>query len=734
MSDLNEAQLPLADFTTGSLDVNLDGFDFMNLDVEEFLNTPGFPGGLQGGAEPSETIDRHQEIVSGLNDFDAPTNDPTIGSQKSTPFSYADQMDCDGADDRKHPQNHAEIPWDQQVRKSNQPNSLPLDVKYEQSGQFWNQGSTSFSQSNLYPGHIQNGMYNGPGLGLQCTPTAQESSLPLCYDLGNGPPAGTQAPSPSVHPSVIGAPCESPDSISDSDYSDNEITPVRMHSDARFADRPMRGAARTGAQPRSNSTKVPNYRMLKSLKVTKRNPGYVPNLAYDPLRHTPKPWGRFTYTRDGELEPSDLFSPKEIQQYLFEHPLHRQSRRKRESGLVIRVHSNPPDSANRFPTLHGSHRCRFKDCPAQFNTINQGSYAVLFDELSTYYSNHDPFLNASWVHLHCLERFCNFPKICANLNVVAEKRDFPNESNSNRGNNCMRLDKVRGVDTIVERFVEICRRGVLPSEYPLSDERDEEGQPYEGTLCYRMNCRKQQQQPSAVNRQESLREHAAGRKGATLSHHLGDLVIEGPSRQKTRRHKNQNQLLANPRQHRTYKHDAVDNRIDNIDDGDENWDAQHDDEYEEVEHEEPRSKKHVVPTAKMQRTAPIANMQRLAPRANMQRTAPVANMQSTVPTANIQRIAPVADMRRIAPTATMQTKSPMANRRRQAPAPKKTLTPKSGTSQGQSRAIAGTKRKSDNILSPIELDGNSKKKSRTHEPTKVPRRYVPILPRPKSQR
>ena len=336
---------------------------------------------------------------------------------------------------------------------------------------------------------------------------------------------------------------------SGSDYSDSDGIEAPIPTKGRKESDRHRAAARS-----SKAAKKP-------LQLTKANPKYVPDDAYQCLLHAPPAWGPFRYTKDGELKPSDVFSTEEITQYLFEHPLHKESPSKQVSKLVLRIHRNPPDSSDRFPTVHGSHRCRFRDCPAINNTLGQGQYCVSFDELTTDHPQHDPYLNAGWVHLYCIERFMDFPEICRQLNVQAEMRVFDREPwVKQKGHNRMRLDNIRGLETMVEKFIANCRTGTIPRNYPYYEHRDENGAPYEGTLCFAMNFKKRRTQPKAVNRQEAAREKAAGRKGGTLGNHLGNLVVEGKIRHSTRKHENQNQLIARPRHHRVYKHDAAKSR------------------------------------------------------------------------------------------------------------------------------------------------------------------------------
>ena len=550
--------------------------DWMNVDIDSVLELPEmrnepYPSsnGLtlrqdRARIESPGLTENYQEIVLDLNDFPSPVKDSNLLPRRSTskepypprrtivdhkPVDYGSPMDC------------RDTPVEEHVHRAaysdvalNNP-GLQMDVEFTPS----DQGAYSLPYHNYSYGPRISDQH----LGTPERMIGDYKRRNLTHEVDSDP-----------------------------DSSNCEKTPVTTHMSLH-----SKSKHEKGPKPATKSSQP----MFKPRQLTKGNPRYHPNEAYKPLRRTPKPWGPFRYTGDGELEPSDLFTAEDITQYLFEHPLHQQSKSKRISKLIVRIHSNPPDSAQRFPTTHGSHRCRFQDCPAQNNTINQGTYAVIFDEISTDHPDHDPFLNAGWVHLYCLERFCNFPKICRCLNVQSEKRTLPLEGSKSKGNNCMRLDKVRGVDELVERFIKVCRQGVLAPMYPRFDVRDNEGQPYEGTLCYRMCLKKQQAQPSAVNRQEAVREQVAGRKGATLKHHLGNLVIEAPIRQTTRGHKNQNQLVANPRQRRFYKH----GRVGNESEDDACTYSNHADDGEDG-NEKPREhqERYIVPTAKMQPTVP----------------------------------------------------------------------------------------------------------------------------------
>ncbi len=448
----------------------------------------------EASGQASKSTDAHQDIFSNLKDFDTPLssklalspphfqNGRTAKELDPSPPIKTSQLQSSATPSVVWQSLEAKVPQaplPPQIAAPARRNGYPN----LQDGRPWSQEHVSYQQPSTRPPHLY---WDAPP-GREMNAQYYEDNIPQMIAPSRGQEL---TPGDCDYQTPICIP-ETPSGL---ESSDGEETPIRRNPKVKLQNHLLPG----------DSSWQPNN---KSLQLTKPNIGYVQNGAYKPLRRAPKAWGHFRYTKDGELEPSDLFTAKEINHYLFEHPLHQKAQSKRKSKLVLRIHRNPPDSAKRFPTVHGSHRCRFRDCPALNNTINQGQYAVIFDELTADNPGHDPFLNAGWVHLYCLERFCNFPKICRSLNVQVEKRNFKHESSKfNKGNNRMRLDKIRGVDTAVESFIETCRQGGLPNGYPRFDSRDREGQPYEGTLLHKMCLKKQKGQPSAVNRQEAARE------------------------------------------------------------------------------------------------------------------------------------------------------------------------------------------------------------------------------------
>ena len=285
---------------------------------------------------------------------------------------------------------------------------------------------------------------------------------------------------------------------------------------------------------------------------------YVPNKAYTQLVHAPKTWDIFQYTKDGELDPSRLFTADEINRYLFNHPLHRGHHNSRESQLNHRIHRTPAASAKRFPN---GLWCRFKDCPMR--TIGQGQYLVIMDELSVQYPHHDPFLNAAYMHLWCMERYCNFEVICANLNVSAKCRDARlEEGRKNRF--CLGTEEER----VVENWVEACRAyskhqfggkpwvtTACPDQPNRCPHYDSPSVEYRGTLCHQLTVTKLHYGGQGRINLRIGREDRAGYKGANVTRHLGDLDKETELREFSRCHKNQNQLKPNPKTERHYRAD-----------------------------------------------------------------------------------------------------------------------------------------------------------------------------------
>ena len=190
-------------------------------------------------------------------------------------------------------------------------------------------------------------------------------------------------------------------------------------------------------------------------------------------------------------------------------------------------------------------------------TINQGQLLIIVDELSVQHPDHDPFLNAAYFHLWCIERYCNFPKICSTLHVSAEGRAVPREGGRNRF--CLSPEEER----VVEDFVQACRRGIGENLNPwvanCPDQQtngcphyDQPSQQYKGTLGHQLAITKLHYGGQGRINLRKVRENRAGYEGANIIRHLGDLSKEAELREFSRSHKNQNQLKSNPKTGRKF--------------------------------------------------------------------------------------------------------------------------------------------------------------------------------------
>ncbi|KAA8568806.1 hypothetical protein EYC84_007790 [Monilinia fructicola] len=242
----------------------------------------------------------------------------------------------------------------------------------------------------------------------------------------------------------------------------------------------------------------PNMATQGKNKRSKNIQSLDPSNFYQPLEQRPQSWGTanrdgivpFQYTDDGELNPHIKFSSAQMKEFIFNHPGHTMSgqRHTKRSGLTLWIQSVPSDSAARYPHQN-SDKCRFENCPVRYGTIHKGHYRVAFDEQSSDPVVTDPFHNAGHVHLYCLEKFLDFPFICANFNVRPDDRFLP------EGRNKMAItrDHVE-MKKLVKRFVR-------DAEREQADQRifEVNQSSYENTLSYRLTMKHLELEPA--NRQ-----------------------------------------------------------------------------------------------------------------------------------------------------------------------------------------------------------------------------------------
>lgn len=198
---------------------------------------------------------------------------------------------------------------------------------------------------------------------------------------------------------------------------------------------PMQGLAVAAA---SSGEDVPAQQLSPPKRTSKSRrrsniAGLDPSRFYKPLPRPPDSWcpsqsvdTQFRYNAQGELDPSCKFLRQQISEYLTYHPLHTlygPAPSTKYSGLRLLIQTTPADSEKRYPTKLSS-KCRFANCPVPNHTIRNGQFRVAFDEQSNSTEPLDPFHNAGYVHLYCLEKNFDFPRMCQHFNVQGDDREF----------------------------------------------------------------------------------------------------------------------------------------------------------------------------------------------------------------------------------------------------------------------------------------------------------------------
>lgn len=221
--------------------------------------------------------------------------------------------------------------------------------------------------------------------------------------------------------------------------------PYHLEDDCRKAKQlespgqaPADASRNVGAPCRQSNQPKLRFKTVAESTRTLNITTFDPSLFYKPLARTPQSWRPpgaidtlFDYNAQGELDPGHTFSREQLSDYLTYHPLHTfydPSPSTKHSGLSLWVQNTPADSRNRYPTNLSS-KCRFADCPAPNRTIRNGQFRVAFDEQSIFCEPLDPFHNAGYVHLFCLEKNFDFPRMCKRFNVQGDDRVFPEGRN-----------------------------------------------------------------------------------------------------------------------------------------------------------------------------------------------------------------------------------------------------------------------------------------------------------------
>lgn len=211
------------------------------------------------------------------------------------------------------------------------------------------------------------------------------------------------------------------------------------------------------------------------------------------------------YTLQGEIDLHFKFTDRGFLEYV----MHFLSG---NGGLTLWVQTSPSDSANRYPAPSSSN-CRFENCPARKHTIKKGEFRVCLDEWTEHRSQYpnsiDPFYNAGYVHLYCLEKLIDFPSLCKTGLVQGDNRSF------GEGRNKMAITRDHAsMLTIVNKY--IAESTSMPAEGRADSWY------LDKSLCVLLT-------KEHISKQHSTRQKVRETRnpdGATIDKHLGDLDLQ----------------------------------------------------------------------------------------------------------------------------------------------------------------------------------------------------------------
>ncbi|EHK98161.1 hypothetical protein M7I_6069 [Glarea lozoyensis 74030] len=246
--------------------------------------------------------------------------------------------------------------------------------------------------------------------------------------------------------------------------------------------------------------------------------------AKDVYKPVPKdyiryPWGAdprggppmFQYSEHGELTPGATYTTEELHTFLYDHKDHwrKEQGNRKQSGLRLWIQNHPADSKNRYPVPGKSEKCRWAECPVKGGTIHKGFFRVAFDEVSSWYPHPetlDPFHNAGYMHLSCLEKMLDFPLLCKHLDVVPDCRVLL------EGHNRMAINRDH------KKMEHICLDFIQNSQ-PGQKQNTDSDEWYKDTLSYRLTKYHITHQPNHI---KGIR---GERGGNNIDIHLGNTEV-----------------------------------------------------------------------------------------------------------------------------------------------------------------------------------------------------------------
>ncbi|KAK1545769.1 hypothetical protein CPAR01_03271 [Colletotrichum paranaense] len=198
---------------------------------------------------------------------------------------------------------------------------------------------------------------------------------------------------------------------------------------------------------RDLTTPVVNGKILKRIPKPAKAKDVDVSDWYDSLPEAPTAWGghdhtkpMFQYNKEGELLPNLRFTREQILYYI---------RERKQQGLPLTLWiQNVPHGCK---TRVGDDRlraCRWSGCPAYKGTILKGFWRVCFDERpETSGKQHDPYHNAGYMHLWCMDRCFDLLEIAQAFDLKPDTRYFEKEERNP-------MAMIRDHDELVMEFEE----------------------------------------------------------------------------------------------------------------------------------------------------------------------------------------------------------------------------------------------------------------------------------------
>ncbi|CAN8097608.1 unnamed protein product [Discula destructiva] len=226
-----------------------------------------------------------------------------------------------------------------------------------------------------------------------------------------------------------------------------------------------------------------------------------------------------------EFEPKLRFTGLEFLEYLH-CALQRPNRHP-----ILRVQIQPAQYNHRYKRAGDSFKCRFASCPVKKGTILKGQARVCISEFEDDHGDWlNPFHNAGYVHLDCLEKQVNFVELyhSQTVTIIPETRSLQHEPPATinmRTNNPMALNDVeRNVvhvwfQEMTDRWDEYLSLHPDPALRPAFDLAAEDTLTYRLTTAHIVDNKTLQR----VQQKRKREAEADGRTTAHLNEFVGDV-------------------------------------------------------------------------------------------------------------------------------------------------------------------------------------------------------------------